>query len=182
MAMEICKKLIVGLILLFSIPFAIGMEISCQEKVNFKINEKQYCIATIPSQFISEDFKCYSYISFEGEILQVNPQYDEKGETVISISEEQETRQYFPETNGIVNFYFTGKNLLPEYDYTLGVKCSSPARVLTEEIPIKIDYENMEGVFSRGLWLKNNTQYLISGSILFVLIGVGGFGLWKLTI
>lgn len=155
---------------------------NCQNLTNFQGNEKEYCVAYIPESYSNETFKCISYVKYGDEILQTNPEYKERAESLIAITNEEESRQYFEDQNGIVNFYFTKKNLLPKYNYTLGLKCSSPVRVLTSERDVYMDYESMEFVFSRTYWFMENWHYIVAGLILFILIVGTAFWLWKVAV
>lgn len=154
----------------------------CGLNPQFDLNEKEYCLINmpeLPDNVTNETFDCITYVKAEDEVIQVNPEYKEKSGSVLGTQSEEETRAYFQEQNGLVNVYMTKKNLQPEINYTLGVQCSSPMRVVTSEVPITIDYENMEGVFSRGLWFRDNVGYIIAGSVLFILIGIVLLWLWK---
>lgn len=152
---------------------------NCQDLPNFNVKEKEYCIAYIPTNYSNESFKCISYIRWNQEILQTNPEYKERVDSLITIWNEEESREYFTDQNGIVNFYWTKKNLQPYYDYVLGLKCSSPQRILTSEKTLNIDYESMEFVFSRTGWLMGNWHYIIAGFILFILIVGTALWIWK---
>ena len=81
------KSLIFIAIILSSFAFAYdgNIDLQCQEKPNFNIGEKEYCLGIIPQSFAVQDFKCISYISYVGEILQTNPQYQQKTQSFFSI-------------------------------------------------------------------------------------------------
>jgi hypothetical protein len=143
---------------------------NCTINPKFNIREKEYCLAVIPSNYSDEEFKCISYIEYQGEVIQTNPQYKKTSGSFIGTAVAEETRNSFDSHNGLVNFYFTKKNLYPAYDYTLGLKCSSPQRVLTATTPLYIDYDDVEFVFSRTQWFIRNWHYVIAGIILFILI------------
>lgn len=156
-------------------PVEIG-ELTCPSQFDFTIREKEYCLAQIPLNYSNESFKCYSYVVVAGEthtILQTNPEYRERTQTFIDLGKDPETRTYFEPANGMVNFYITDKNLLPEYNYILDVRCCSDQRCLESSHPFTLGYQSQEYVFFRTKWLMANAPYIIGGIILlFLIIGV----------
>lgn len=146
--------------------------ITCQNEPNFNIREKEYCIAHLPNQYLNESYKCLSYVIdlSSGEIMQTNPEYRERTTTLLDLGQDPETREYFAPANALVNFYYTGKNLLPERDYVLSIECSSMQRNLKSSMSFQIAYENYEFVFFRTKWLMANAPYIIGGILLLFLI------------
>jgi hypothetical protein len=150
--------------------------LSCQTQPNVGINDKEYCIAHIPLIYSNETFKCIALIrnGYTNEIIQTTPEYKETSQTFFNLNPEGDSRQFFAPANNIVNFYYTGKNLVPDTDYILSIECSSENRNLKSEMRFQIAYENVSFVFFRTKWLMGNAPYIIGGIILLILLlGVG---------
>jgi hypothetical protein len=156
--------------------------IQCQNEPNFNVREKEYCLAHIPLNYSGETFKCISHVYdlLTNEILQTNPEYKEKPSTVFNIlGADAETREYFSPAGSIVNFYYTGKNLLPEHDYVLTIECSSTQRTLTSKMPFQMAYEDYEFVFFRTRWLMANASYIIGALVMILIIMFILFLIWR---
>lgn len=146
-------------------------DISCQREPNFNINEKEYCLAYIPDEYLNESFKCISDVFVLGtdEIVQTNPEYRGMKSSLLDFGTTPEMREFFTPANKLVNFYFTGKNLNPETDYVLEIQCSSQQRTLKSRMFLARDYENLDFVGYRMKWLKDNL-HLVFFFLLFLII------------
>lgn len=121
----------------------------------------------------SNDYNCLSYVKDnESGIVQVNPNYQKKTDSVIALFNKIEDRQFFTTSNGVVAIYFTKDNLLFDArNYTYGVKCAYQGDSLTYEqskIPI---YENINAPQTRvHWWSENQFGILIFLTIIVVFI------------
>lgn len=159
-----------------------SMTLKCQLHPNFNIKEKEYCIGEIPTNYTNQGFKCFSYVKLGTETKQTNPQYKERANSLFSFfANDVESREYFESANYIVNVYYTGKNLLPNYNYTVGIICNSDTYSLTGETGVSIDYENLDFLFARMQWASRNAGYIIGGILLLVVIIGGIVILWRVT-
>lgn len=176
--------LVLLILLNISLISAVGSELnlSCQARPTFNIQEKEYCLGYIPSSYSNETFKCVSYVSYQGEVLQTNPEYRERSGSFVSVfGSDEETREVFIPANLIVNFYYTKKNILPDYTYTLNLVCHSPVSRLTGNTTLQIGYENFDFVFMRVEWAKRNVGYLTAGMIMLAFLLIGGVIIWKIS-
>lgn len=150
-----------------------AFELDCQHEPAFDVGEKEYCLGTLN---VSGDFKCNSYVfNADGYILQTNPQYMDKSDSLIGIfRNKQETREYFEPANQLVNVYYTTKNLHYDQDYTVQVICSSNTTRLFANETITLGYANLDWVFWRAEWGLRNISYIIAFGILaFILLLIG---------
>lgn len=170
-------------LLIIPITYAQALTLTCQDYPSFNVNEKEYCMSEIPSNYSGESFKCISFITYDGEVIQTNPEYKERSNALISIiGGEEESRESFVPANLIVNFYYTSKNLLPQYNYTLNLVCHSQNYRLSGNRTISIDYENLDFVFARTEWAKRNVGYITAGAIVLVFLITLLVMIWKQAI
>ena len=144
-------------------------DMDCDFDVNPLINivgNKIYWKCTIPNSSI--DYKCVSYVNLDGSIIQTSPQQKTYSSGVVPI--QQETREFFTATNGLVNPYFTTENLKPNIQYIMGVECSYPGGTLKSEHYVTPLYRNLEDLAFRGVWFKDNIGFIIGGLIAFIII------------
>lgn len=157
-------------------------DIDCQNEPNFNLREKEYCLAYIPNEYLNESFKCISHITQlgTGEVIQTNPEYRERAQSFLGMwGYDPESRDYFSPANAIVNFYYTAKNLNPEYDYILSVECSSQQRTLSSSMNFQMAYEDFQFVFFRTKWYLSNAPYIIGGLLISLIILLVLFGWWR---
>lgn len=114
---------------------------------------------------------CISYVKdVDGGIVQTNPSYDMKLNTILP--ENVEDRSSFVAENGLVQVYFTKDNLVfDKRDYVYGVKCSD-GNAITEYQKISVpEYENINEPVTILFWAKNNlTGLMLGGIILFAIL------------
>ena len=167
----------------FCLFFAVVLGVTlCPEEFTFKTEEKEYCLVEIPQNVTNESFKCMSYVVTDtpAQIIQVNPEYKERSDSVLDFWRgNPESREFFEPQNGWVNVYITKKNLLPENDYFLHIGCKSAQRTLESVHPFTIGYESVEFVFFRTRWLMANAGYVIGGILLLFIILAILIILWK---
>lgn len=148
--------------------------LSCQSQPNIGsfTNTKVYCIAHIPLNYSNESFKCIASIvdTATNEIIQTTPDYVPNAQPLINIFPNQDTRLFFSPANSIVNFYYTGKNLLPDMYYKLQIECVSATTDLKSEMVLQRSYEDLQFVFFRTKWLMANAPYIIGGGILLFIL------------
>lgn len=117
-----------------------------------------------------EDYQCISYVKQGSYTVQTNPQ--QKTYSLGLLSKEQETREFFTATNGLVNPYFTTDNLKHNTTYIFGVECSGEGGKMSTEHYVTPLYENLDELAYRGVWLKDNLGYVIGGAIVLILVVV----------
>jgi len=128
---------------------------------------------------------CYSYIRKGDNILQTNPEDQIRNKfTGLAILEKPlDDQLYFQANAGLVKPYITNKNLYPDNQYVMGVKCTvqngNNSEVLTWEQPIEPEYKPFTWTLYRGLWLKENLGVIIGTVVVGFLIIVIGLYLWR---
>lgn len=144
----------------------------CPDIFRFNVEEKEYCLVTIPLNYSNETFKCLDYIengNFEN--VQTNPEYRERTNGIFEFWRgDPESRTYFEPSNGLVNVYITKKNLHQGEPYYLHIVCRSDQRELESVHEFSYGYENLEFVFFSTGWLIDNKTYIIGGILLLVII------------
>lgn len=116
---------------------------------------------------------CVSYIKDnESGVVQVNPVYQKKSESLIGVFNDVEDRESFRSENGLVSIFFTKENLLFDgRDYTYGVRCSTGSAIDSFEKNLTPEYKNLNAPITRTFWLKQNIAGLFLGVFLvFVLV------------
>lgn len=156
------------------------LNLTCQDRPNFELQEKEYCMSEIPSNYSGESFKCISFMTYDGEVIQTNPEYKERSSALVSIiGGDEESRESFIPANLIVNFYYTSKNLFPDYNYTLNLVCHSQNHRLTGNKTIIMDYANLDFVFARTEWAKRNVGYISAGILVLIFMITLLVIIWK---
>jgi len=147
-------------------------DMNCDFDINPLINlvgNKIYWKCSIANN--PADYNCVSYVKQNGSIIQTSPQQKTFSSGIIP--KEQESREYFTATNGLIQPYFTTENLKTNITYVFGVECSSPNGSMTTEQYITPMYRNLDDVAYRTIWVKDNLGYIIGGIMfLIVLIAV----------
>lgn len=144
------------------------------------VNKVNDFLATLPVIYKTQIVKCWSYVSsVDGQVQQTNPQKEEYSETFFSLTKKEEPRDYFTAQNGIVNAYFTQKNLVSYTQFILGVRCVSETTgdVIMGEKCITPVYKELKGVTARTVWSVNNMDMLIIFFI-FLLIALIFIGMY----
>lgn len=101
---------------------------------------------------ISNSTKCWSYVEKEGKILQTNPQKKQYTQTLFT-SNEVEDREFFTPVMGKINAYYTDENLMPNEEFTLGIKCAlDDGRIVSGEKVITPQYNDLREVTARSVW------------------------------
>ena len=133
------------------------------------INEINSFFGILPEAYRTTELKCWSYVYKDNNIQQVNPQKTEySGVKLPLFKHREETREYFTSENGVVNAYFTYKNLVAYTTFVLGVKCSLPDNTeLIGEKCITPVYKEVKEPVVRGIWFVENAEMLF---ILFLVL------------
>lgn len=126
------------------------------------------------------DWKCINKVSFGFyDTLQVNPQKTERSNPIISLRTDEESRESFETQNGLLNAYFTNKNLVAETPFIITTTCSDGNNTLLHEQQITPTLKDLTDVPTIGIWVKDNAGYIIViFLLLLVLIWLGGW-LWS---
>lgn len=128
-------------------------------------------------------YECISYIKDSGMgVIQLNPSYQKKTDSVFAIFNKIEDRDSFTTSNGLVSIYFTKENIVFDgRNYTYGVKCASSTDILNYSVVAMPEYENVNAPTTRFMWLDSNVDNIILGLlILFVVVMFIGVGLREL--
>ena len=107
---------------------------------------------------------CISYATFNDEVIQVNP--ERSGLEGVGLIES------FNVTNGIVNPYFTGKDLRDNNTVQFVVRCGQE-NFTANVTPL---YKDLFVTIDTGIWIKQNIFYMMG--ILFLLFVFVFFIVW----
>lgn len=130
----------------------------------------------------NNSYKCISYVkTTSGNLLQVNPQYTAKSNTLIQFSNaEYESREAFVTQNGIGNVYFTKENLVIDGRlYVFGVECSGNSQTIKSERLVSVLYESVNAPVTRWFWIKENLVSIILFMFIVIIITLIIAGLWR---
>lgn len=184
------KWIFLFVILLLSIPFSFAVDEDCQNissDILIQLDEEPYIVdknaflGILPDAYKTHSVKCWSYVEKQDNLQQTNPQMQEYSETFFSLPKPIESREYFTAQNGVINAYFTQKNLVSYEQFTLGLRCVSEDNgdVIMGEKCITPLYQDMKGVVARSAWATENAEILfIMGLFILIAVIVAGM-MWR---
>ena len=152
------------------------LELDSNVFVNAVFGDKVY--GSILLNDSSQTYACQSYIkSIDGDLLQTNPQYEQKELSLISLSNtEYEDREFFVTDNGLAVVYWTKDNLIIDgKQHIFGVECSGneTKEKLTSEKYVSVGYKKVNEPITRMVWFNNNATNVVLFFIgIFILIGI----------
>jgi len=174
------KLLIIGLLALLFVNIAYAQTncSSLDTTIEIDIDDRPYVadqtdfLAILPSSYRTHSMKCWSYVKADNNLQQTNPQPLGYSQTFFSRSKKTETREYFTAQNGIVNAYFTQKNLVAYTEFVLGVRCVSEntGELIIGEKCITPYYKEMKTVTARSVWAVENMHMLIFLAFIVIII------------
>ena len=121
---------------------------------------------------------CMSYVrDVHTGVIQTNPNYFTRTESLISLDNEIETRTSFEAVGNMVSVYFTKDNLVFDgREYVFGVRCTNNGDFYDYEQLITPEYENVNDPITRWFWVEKNILGIFLASIftiVFVLVIAG---------
>ena len=143
-------------------------DLSCDFPSNVEFDERMNVQCVIPLTFVNESFSCVSKVLEDDRLLQVNPEFETYGTSLLSWKS-QESKEFFTPDNRLLNVYFTNKNLVADKNFVFEVTCTSDQRQLNSSAFMNPFYRDATFVVARGVWLKDNAWFIIVG-IFFALI------------
>lgn len=128
----------------------------------------------------NNDYECINILSHEqDEALQVNPQKKEKSSGLITLNTNIETRESFTTTNGILNAYYTDKNLLPNEQFVVTTICNDGNNSYQSQTSITPIIKDLDGTNQAIIWAKNNAGYIFILFLLLILLAFLIGSVWK---
>lgn len=121
-----------------------------------------------------QEYQCIVNVFEDGRLVQTNPQQAIYGASLL-IGKRQETREFFTTSNGLLNAYFTNKNIETDHQFRVDAICSNGSIIYTSQNNVKPFYDTASSVLNRTIWAKENSTYLIL-AIIFVVIALGLIG------
>lgn len=163
------------LLLFVNIVYAVNCS-TLDTTISIEIDDKPYIakqndfLAVLPVEYRTQSVRCWSYVTADNNLQQTNPQPVDYSKTFFSFAKKTESREYFTAQNGIVNAYFTQKNLVAYTEFVLGVKCVSETTgdIIIGEKCITPYYKEMKSVGTRAVWAVENMDMMVV--LLFVII------------
>ena len=142
-------------------------EFECYISEEPYITDKMEYTCTLPTG----NYDCINTVSYGfDDILQVNPQKKEKSDGIITLKSDIESREYFTANKGLLNAYFTSKNLVADNDFIITTICSDDNQILTSQQIISPTIKDLHNTNTWLIWGKRNIPYLF---ILFLLLILG---------
>ena len=135
------------------------------------MNNKMEYTCTLPN---NDEYSCINYITYGlDDVLQVNPQKIERVQGgLINIDGILESRESFTTTNGLLNAYFTKKNLVADNDFTITTICSNDNETLTHQQLISPTLKNLDKTPTQLIWIKDNMTYIIILILILIAIAI----------
>lgn len=125
-------------------------------------------------------YECINIVGHEQDSsLQVNPQKKEKSAGLITIKSDVETRETFTTQNGLLNAYYTDKNLLPRANFTVTTICNGNNESLSSTTRITPIMKDLDGTNEFILWSKKNAGYIFIIFLILLLVAFLIGSLWK---
>jgi len=122
---------------------------------------------------------CMSYVKdVHSGVIQTNPNYFTRTESLISWDNEYEDRTSFEAVGNMVSIYFTKDNLMFDgREFVFGVRCTNDGTYYDYEMLITPEYENMNAPITRIFWVKENIIGLVLGGIVmaFLILVLAGY-------
>jgi hypothetical protein len=158
----------------------LSKDFTCYHSDDPYIKEKMDYSCTLP--YRTEEWECTNQVIEldANDILQVNPQKNEKAGSLISFNNEVETRTSFTTTNGLLNAYFTNKNMDADNNFMVRTICRNNNETLTNEHLIIPEIRGLSGrTGAWGVYIKENMgAALITLLVIIILLFFAGFA-WK---
>lgn len=186
--MTFMKKLILygGMILLLMCNIVNAVDLNCStlpSDIDIQMDSEPYLsstmsfLAVLPDAYKTDSVRCWSYVrSMNGNYQQTNPQKQEYSKTFFSTAKKQESREYFTAQNGVVNAYFTNKNLVSYTEFVIGMRCVSTTSgdTIIVESCFTPYYDDMRRVSARSVWAVRNMDMLVfivpCGLLVFLIV------------
>jgi len=168
-------------------PLDIGTWVSCV----FYINDFGCNIANVPFfkgkmeytcelPYVDTEFKCLSVVSYGfDDVLQVNPQKTEKTTSLVGLNNNLESREYFTTSLGLLNAYYTNKNIIPDQSFTITTRCSDGSQTLVNQFEVNPELQNLDSLPSYSIWFRENFAFIFGGLVVLMIIALFSFGFIK---
>jgi len=155
-------------------------EFTCYHSDDPYIKKVMDYSCTLPYRI--EEWQCTNQVIEldANDLLQVNPQLTEKTNSLISINGNIETRTTFTTTNGLLNAYFTNKNMDAKHEFMVRTICRNGNETLTQEHLILPDIRNLSGrTAPYGIWIKDNMGAALITLLVIIIFAVLIGYTWK---
>ena len=178
------KILLLALLIVMILPIvnANNMTFHYDSQQQFIPMQKVYWLIELPDGSNNINYSCISYVEKNGELLQVNPDYIKKNDNIISwLFPIVEQDEFFHNNKGVVNVYYTDKNLYIEGDtnFTFGVECSHESGTIIGERTVTPRYKDLNFATSRFVWFKDNIPFILLFILMFLLIITVFWAIWR---
>ncbi len=153
---------------------------------------KDNVYATIWLNNTDDIFYCQSYVKTldkfgikDKRVIQINPIFEEKTESLISLnSNTYEDREFFITNNGQATVYYTKENIIFDgRPYLFGVECvsnSTGEKLISEKVAY-IEYTILNSPTTRFFWAVDNSwQILFTIIFAFMLVLILAFAVYQI--
>lgn len=155
-------------------------DFNCTQDAKPVLANKINIACTLPTK---EEYNCVVNVYQElnngtnqlgSTLLSTSPEYKQTSQSIFSLSSEQETRTSFTTTQGLLNAYYTDKELRPDETFKTEVLCTNNQTTLRSQKIVIPEYHNPTGFFYRAKWIGENTGNVLGtvlvGIILFFIV------------
>lgn len=151
----------------------LNQEFGCDISEDPFYNGKVEYTCTLP--YNGSEFNCLSIVSYDlDDILQVNPQKEEKSDAFFG-NNKVESREYFQTNLGLLNAYYTDKNLAADTSFVVTTRCTDGIQTLENQKLVMPELEPLQDIPAWGIWARENFPFIF---LLILLIGIASIFLF----
>ena len=145
-----------------------AQQINCTADPTPVLNDKINVVCTIP------DNKTYCCIvnTYQGNnLLATSPEYKQTSQSILSLSSQQETRTCFTPSAGLLNAYYTQKELRPDNNYKIEVLCTNTlGQAIKYQTPVNPVYHSVDWLPYRLKWFGTSPITIIFTILVIIAI------------
>lgn len=161
--------------------------VSCEyytQDFNCSISNEPYLTKKIDYTCnVPNNMYCVNKVTYGlDDVLQVNPQRIERtAGGLVQFKDDLESRDYFTVNNGLLNAYYTNKNLAGDTPFILTTTCSDGNNTIVNQQIITPSLRELKNTAPALIWIKDNASYLFASILVLFLIAFL-IGAWIKTV
>lgn len=117
--------------------------------------------------FVNRNSSCVAYVTKDGDVLQRNPDVE-----LIEDYGIQSTFDSVGNISGYVKLYITKKNLVPDLNFSLEVKCADNETIVNYSQDIIPTYKDLSITAYRGVWVKDNIGTFLGVLLVIIFLSI----------
>jgi hypothetical protein len=142
-------------------------EFECEVDEAPVLNEKINTVCTMPD---AQDYCCVVNVYQQNNLLATTPEYKDPSNSLLNINSQGETRTCFTPTSRLLNAYYTKKELRPNTEYKLQIKCTNNETSIESNYPITPEYSLPDWGVQRINWIGQNPATIILTFVIFIIV------------